>query len=58
MKLPHNGIHKYIVAQKSNDLQRELLSFLNELKVNETIGFKGVPEKLLEIKSKIKEAQI
>lgn len=22
MKLPHNGIHKYIVSQKKNDLQK------------------------------------
>lgn len=29
MKLSHNGIHKYIVSQKSNDLQKELLGFLN-----------------------------
>jgi hypothetical protein len=54
MKLPHNGIHKYIVSQKSNDLQRELLLFLNQLKVDETIGFKGLDEKLVQIQGQIK----
>lgn len=36
MKLSHNGLHKYIVAQKPNDLQKELLTFLEGLKTNNT----------------------
>jgi len=58
MKLSHNGIHKYIVSQKSNDLQKELLGFLDELKNNEILGYKDIHDNLRNLRNKIKLSHI